>query len=681
MVSIDEREFEIELDQLEAQERQPELTALGALGARLYPLLHWLARGERRKRLEQRLDLRKQAIRDAKAKAALKATIQQEATWFAQIIIACWERQGFYHRFKSEHDGPRRGSKGKKQSVKFAAMMGNEQVIYFKVLTRKRGMVGYRSALPYGVRVIDLISDETLAELSRSCDRRVALADFGFDAGVWLAVYRLHGMDGIPNQVRFGQLMNQVQFKHPEKCPLILGVGLHRQIQFVYLSDYPHGLIGGSTGSGKSNFINALICQIALTQPASDVKLVLIDLKMGMEFGTYRALPHLARDIVATEQDAIEVLKFLLNEMIARMKTFSEAGIRKLEDWNTAHPNKRLARVICIVDEYAELAMSESKEIRETAENLIRRITNLGRASGIHCIVATQRPAVDILSNRIKVNMPLIVGGRVQSMAQNAVLLNKGRADELPRIPGRMIAETGQDSFMFQAAYISDAEIIDSVRYAKGAALGLVAIKDHARVVNVERLNAFIGERGGIINKKTGLLLSEYGITADLWRRYVQEQLANGNAARDGQTIRLVNIPQVAQIPTMVEPPAAPPAPVEAPKAPQSEPLEVLPQQVTEPPAPPAPAVEAPETPTIIAPVLVADVDSAIIQFIHDQCEFSGNVTVHHLFEQYIKYCEARQFPTGNQIDLIRRLKMQGLTFSKVGRDRIYEGLSCKMSA
>lgn len=606
----------------------------------LYPLLYRSTPPQARSELELR---RKRTIRkreEVQAYRAIKRQVKKEARLFAEIILATWERQGFYHRPRGEFDGPERYEKKrqKKRRVKFERIICSEYEIYFKIRTRERGMFVYRSALPYGVRVQDLISDETIEELSRACDRKVILVPTDYSEGTWISVQRLQGMDGIPALISFSHLLRWIPDDR-SKAPIIVGVGQHRHIHMINLADFPHFLVGGSSGGGKSNWVNTFICTLMWMMSPKEVRFILIDLKMGLEFGFYRNAVHLERPIVTEAADAIETLKSVYNIMRERMMQMAAHNVKDLTEWNKAFPSQQMPRLVVIVDEFAELRLSDEKGISDEAERLARRIANLGRAAGVHLILCTQRPATDTISNGVKVNMSFIMGFRVQSEPQSRVLLNRGRADELPQIKGRGIYETGQQCETVQTPYIRNAEVIEAVQIARGVAHELLVLKGIDPVLNFNALLKWVIDRGGLLSKKVGDQLRDFGITAQMWREFVLALEQQNNVIKRGNKWFVKDMPPIPAGPLLL------PAPT--PTKPTGEPMEVY-------------LLPAPEDPVIDAREYLT-ASEAVTRFLDEACEFDKRYREKSaaVLAAFKKFCEQFDCEEVGATALTRLIKAQ----------------------
>lgn len=241
-----------------------------------------------------------------------------------------------------------------------------------------------------------------------------------------------------------------------------LPIGLGRDISgkpvAADLAKMPHLLIAGATGAGKSVAINTLICSLLMTHTPETLKLVLVDPKR-VELVGYRGLPHLAAPVVVEVERVVGVLQWAVREMERRYKAFAEAGARNIETWNAveaAAGRPTLPYLVIVIDELADLMMVAPEE----AERLITRLAQLARATGMHLVLATQRPSVDVVTGLIKANFPARIAFAVSSSIDSRVILDSVGADKLLG-RGDMLYMAADSSKLqrIQGCYLSDAEI------------------------------------------------------------------------------------------------------------------------------------------------------------------------------------------------------------------------------
>lgn len=256
-----------------------------------------------------------------------------------------------------------------------------------------------------------------------------------------------------------------------------LAIGLGRDISgepiLADLNKMPHLLVAGATGSGKSVCINSIVVTLLMRTKPSEVKLFMIDPKM-VELNVYNGIPHLLTPVVTDPAKAAQGLKNVVGEMERRYERFSESGTRNLEGYNAhvrkfneTHEEKQplMPYIVVIIDELADLMMVASKDVEET----ITRLAQMARAAGIHLIIATQRPSVDIITGVIKANIPSRIAFSVSSMMDSRTILDTGGAEKLLGKGDMLFLPIGASKpIRIQGAFLSDDEVEKVVQYVIG---------------------------------------------------------------------------------------------------------------------------------------------------------------------------------------------------------------------
>lgn len=228
------------------------------------------------------------------------------------------------------------------------------------------------------------------------------------------------------------------------------------------LSDMPHLLIAGSTGSGKSVCLNSIITSILYNTTPEELKLVFIDPKM-VELTVYNGIPHLLTPVVTDPKKASIILKWMVNEMEKRYRMFAERGVRDISRYNQL-ADEKMPFIVIIIDELADLMMVAPVEV----EDSICRLAQMSRAAGMHLIVATQRPSVDVVTGIIKANIPSRIAFAVSSQADSRTILDIGGAEKLLGKGDMLFFPVGAvKPFRVQGAYVSDNDIEKTVDYIK----------------------------------------------------------------------------------------------------------------------------------------------------------------------------------------------------------------------
>ncbi len=250
-----------------------------------------------------------------------------------------------------------------------------------------------------------------------------------------------------------------------------LGIGLGQDVSgqpiAVDITRMPHALIAGATGSGKSACINAIVASLLLTHTPQSLRFLMVDPKR-VELVQYNGIPHLMTDVVVDMEQVVGLLQLALREMDRRYKLFAKTGVRNIDGYNTWAEGKNEAKlpfVVIIVDELADLMMVAAEEV----ERMIVRLAQMARATGIHLLLATQRPSVDVVTGLIKANFPARVAFAVTSQVDSRVILDTPGAEKLlGRGDMLYMAPDASKLLRLQGCYVSDRELDRLVRYWKG---------------------------------------------------------------------------------------------------------------------------------------------------------------------------------------------------------------------
>ncbi len=267
----------------------------------------------------------------------------------------------------------------------------------------------------------------------------------------------------IRDLIESSELMN-----NKSKIAFAAGMDIAGNVVVGDIAKMPHMLVAGTTGSGKSVFTNSIIMSILFRATPDEVRLIIVDPKV-VEFGVYNGIPHLLQPVVTDPRLASNTLKWAVNEMSERYKKFADINVRDLKGYNAkiGDDSEKMPQIVIVIDELADLMMVAAKEVEES----ICRLAQLARAAGIHLIIATQRPSVDVVTGLIKANIPSRVALMVSSGVDSRTIIDSNGAEKLLGNGDMLFYPSGYvKPVRLQGAFVSDSEVQKVVDFWKAQA-------------------------------------------------------------------------------------------------------------------------------------------------------------------------------------------------------------------
>ncbi|MBO6483153.1 MAG: DNA translocase FtsK 4TM domain-containing protein [Pelagibacteraceae bacterium] len=262
----------------------------------------------------------------------------------------------------------------------------------------------------------------------------------------------------IPNSKRDSVILSEIissnNFNKKEiKLPIALGKSISGNPIVVDLASMPHLLVAGTTGSGKSVCINGIIVSLLYKHSPDNCKFILIDPKM-LELSSYEGIPHLLTPVITEAKKATMALGWIVQEMENRYKLMTSEGVRNIDGYNQKHKLK-MPYIVVVVDEMSDLMLVSGKEI----ENYVQKLSAMARAAGIHIIMATQRPSVDVITGTIKANFPTRISFQVSSKIDSKTILGEQGAEQLLGKGDMLFMSSANKIFRIHGPYVSESEV------------------------------------------------------------------------------------------------------------------------------------------------------------------------------------------------------------------------------
>ena len=329
-------------------------------------------------------------------------------------------------------------------------------------VTRGPNVTMYELQLAQGVRLNKLtgLADDIALELGASGVRISAIPEKNSMVGI-----------EVPNKqvstVSIREVIDSREFRSAKsKISFAVGKDINGNCVVGDISKMPHVLIAGTTGSGKSVCTNSILISLLYKATPDEVKLIVVDPKM-VEFGIYNGIPHLLIPVVTDAKKAAGALQWAVTEMMRRYRSLSEAGVRDIDSYNKLAASDEalefIPKLVVVIDELADLMLVAGKEVEEA----ICRIAQMGRAAGVHLVIATQRPSADVITGLMKANIPSRIALVVSSAMESRIILDAMGAEKLIGRGDMLYAPLGKGKKRVQGCYIDETEVQRVIDFVK----------------------------------------------------------------------------------------------------------------------------------------------------------------------------------------------------------------------
>ena len=442
--------------------------------------------------------IRPRAVKPEPVTDAVKASVEKEITQASKSVMKTYK----FPPMDLLHKSKRSGNGNSSTELKETALRLQQTLKNFGVnvtitdISQGPSVTRYELQPEQGVKVSKIVglADDIKLNLAAT-DIRIE-APIPGKAAVGIEVPNKENM-----AVSLRDLLETNEFREfGSKLAFAVGKDIGGKTVVTDIAKMPHMLIAGSTGSGKSVCINSIIMSILYKAKPDEVKLIMIDPKV-VELSVYNGIPHLLIPVVTDPKKAAGALHWAVAEMSERYKKFADLNVRDLKGYNKAveasngvvdgEPVSVMPQILIIVDELADLMMVAPGEVEES----ICRLAQLARAAGIHLIIATQRPSVDVITGLIKANMPSRIAFAVSSGVDSRTILDSNGAEKLLGKGDMLFAPQGYPKpARIQGAFVSDEEVSDVVDFLKNQCMGNGSLYDE----NIQNQIQNMGSQGGV---------------------------------------------------------------------------------------------------------------------------------------------------------------------------------------
>lgn len=410
--------------------------------------------------IARQLEATAKAIREQDEELFQEKRFRQEARIIEQLLLDEFAKTPGCHYVWYDGKGHRRV-----EIPRFQRSGIDADSHWFLLAASQKERFGWRSLLPYSVKINDLTSESTLENLSVAVGRQVEVRRTADNTQIYFRVNRLDSPDGLPKYFVYRKMFELYPERERDLMPFPLGVFENRRVRWANLAENPHVLVAGKTQHGKSNFLNCMISTWIQMHSPAELRLVLVDFKGGVEFSHFKDVPHLWGDFVKSAPELMPRLREIRKVINERLALLEASGKKDIYAYNTAvDESHRLPHIVIFMDEMQTIT-GKAKWTRQVHHS-IATIAMLGRAPGVHLVLCTQHPSKETIPTAIKGQMALLVLFLMSQHTAMTLFSETAPSHLPPHVAGRASIASGMEISEAQTPFIDVAAIADAVKFA-----------------------------------------------------------------------------------------------------------------------------------------------------------------------------------------------------------------------
>lgn len=419
-------------------------------------------------RLRARISEHYRALDHEALNRRLQDEMEQEIAFYAHQLVDRWTALGYREEYYIE-------GKRKLRKVHFEECHFTEDNIQFKVYVTHLTLFGSTvHHLPDRVHAWDLVKPETLRELEAACECPVtsphADGEQNFEKGCWVVVHRVGMRDGLFNYIELNKVLSKYNQGLRPHFAVPVGIKAGRIIEYLKLSEQPHLMFNGITGSGKTNVARVFLSVWSQFFSPDEIRFFLVDLKRSGDLNHFEQVPHLLGGKIIKDIDELtDAMPRFVALMQQRMNTLSTLNATDIDHYNSkVAPANQMERIVILIDECGSIRdLALHRDTQETIWRCLALLAMQARAAGIHLMLGTQQPSKEAIPTRVTNNITYTLSGRQRTTSGAMAALGNNQLKNLPAIKGRMLIDNGYNLLQVQTPYATEGDILKAIEVAQ----------------------------------------------------------------------------------------------------------------------------------------------------------------------------------------------------------------------